>query len=254
MSERMSSCEEARAVLWPLDRPREVREGERAARAHLDECSACRAFFERDASISRALRAHDLETRPPDALRERVLAAVRRETPRRPSFGSRRRGGWRTIPWVAAAAVAGLTFGLSRSGTTSPNMYAQDFLSRAVEADAVVGPDAQAVSSFFMRELGVPIAPVSLASAPMSRAMICLIDGERAALVEYEVDGYTLAHYRVPRVDGRVARAAAPTMSEENGVCVYRWTDERFQHALVSDMPEARLLAVARSAFDATAP
>lgn len=118
----------------------------------------------------------------------------------------------------------------------------------------MLAPDVQAVSSFFMRELGVPIAPVSLASAPVSRAMICLIDGKRAALVEYEVEGFTLAHYRVPRVSGSRTRASASGMSEENGVCVYRWVDERFQHALVSDMPEDRFLAVARDGFDATSP
>jgi hypothetical protein len=240
-------------MLWPLDRPRGVREGEEEARAHLKECPGCRVFFEHDASISRALRAHDLETRPPEEFRARVVEAIAGEAVRPPV---RRLAGasWlRTIPWVAAAAVAGVMFGLSRAAPPAGDMYAQDFLSRAVEADAVLTPDDAAVSAFFMRELGVPVAPVTVTSAPMSRAMICLIDGARAALVEYEMEGYTLAHYRVPRQQGDIA-TAKPGMSEENGVCVYRWSDEMFQNALVSDMPEERLLDVVRTEFGAAAP
>lgn len=245
----MSRCDEVRERLWPLDRPRGVREGEEEARAHLEECSGCRAFFEHDASISRALRAHDLETRPPDEFRARVVEAIEREAMRTPVRRLARAPWLRTIPWVAAAAVAGVMFGMSRAAPPG-NTYAQDFLSRAVEADAVLTPDDAAVSAFFMRELGVPVPPVTVTSAPMSRAMICLIDGARAALVEYEMEGYTLAHYRVPRPDGDIS-PARPGMSEENGVCVYRWSDERFQHALVSDMPEERLLDVARTEFAA---
>jgi anti-sigma factor RsiW len=144
-------------------------------------------------------------------------------------------------------------FGLSRPSSDMEGAYAQDFLSRAVEADAVEGPDVQAVSAFFMRELGVPVAPIVLASSPMSRAMICLIDGERAAMVEYEMDGYTLAHYRVPLQDGRMP-GRSPAVTDENGVCVYRWSDGRFEHALVSDMPEDRLLAIAEANFRSTSP
>jgi hypothetical protein len=127
--------------------------------------------------------------------------------------------------------------------------YAQDFLSRAVEADVVEQPDERAVSAFFMRELGVSVTPVSLPDSPVNRAMICLIDGKRAAMVEYAMEGYTLAHYRVPQPEGRIPGGGAPSIAGENGVCVYRWADARFEHALVSDMPEDRLIAVARANF-----
>jgi anti-sigma factor RsiW len=251
MRDPMSSCDEVREMLWPLDRPRGVLEGEEEARVHLDSCSACRAFFERDASITRALRAHDLEARPPEEFRARVAEAIESERPLVRRLPPAR---WlRNVPWIAAAAVAGMLFGISRAGPPPGDMYAQDFLSRAIDANAVLTPDDDVVSAFFMRELGVPVAPVTVASAPMIRATICLIDGARAALVEYEMDGHTLAHYRVPRADGDIA-PERPGMSEENGVCVYRWTDERFQHALVSDMPEERLFDVARTGFRAAAP
>lgn len=204
--------------------------------------------------VSRALKAHDLETSAPDGMRTRVAASLATEdrpaTPRRSGVGRV----MRSLPWVAAAAVAGLMFGLSWPSASEEGTYAQDFLSRAVEADAVDHPDVQAVTAFFMRELGVPVPPVVLATSPMSRAMICLIDGERAAMVEYETDGYTLAHYRVPLKDGRMPSGGSPSVVEEDGVCVVRWADERFEHALVSDMPEDRLISLAETDFAASSP
>ncbi|MDH3732348.1 MAG: hypothetical protein OEU54_02395 [Gemmatimonadota bacterium] len=250
----MSHCDEVRETLWPLDRPRGVVAGEAEARSHLDECPACRAFFERDAMISRALKSYDLEAPAPSDLRSRVASSLGAESASGWVVRSRRFAWLRVAPWAAAAAVVGLAVGLMRPGPAVEGAYAQDFLSRAVEADAMDKPDASAVSAFFMRELGVSAPPVVLASAPMSRAMICLIDGERAAMVEYDMSGYTVAHYRVPRTTGILPRAREPSMVDENGVCVYRWTDDRFEHALVSDMPDDRLVEVALASFVSSTP
>ena len=152
---------------------------------------------------------------------------------------------------AAAAILIGLVAGLAWSGSSGEGsgVYAQYFLSRAVEEDALETGDVRALTAFFRREMGVPVEPVQLASTPPSRAMICLIDGRRAAMVEYEIEGYTLAHYQIP-LEGRRPRASAGLrMSEENGVCVYRWSDGRFEHALVSDMPAARLRQIAETGF-----
>jgi len=256
----MDRCNEIRELLWPLDRPREVVAGEAEAREHLEGCEQCSAFFERDAMISDVLRARGVATTAPREVRERVFDALARER----TFGShvpgraaRRRGiAVRTLPWAASvvAAVGGLAIGLSRPVPNADKAYAQDFLSRAVEADAVEMPDAQAVSAFFMRELGVSITPVVLGEAPMSEAMVCLIDGQRAAMMEYEIDGYTLAHYQVPLTEGRDAGLRTSGLAEEDGVCVYRWSDGGFQHALVSDMPGERLQSIAESRFVTPTP
>lgn len=254
----MDKCDEIRELLWPMDRPREVVEGEEEALAHLEDCGECRAFFERDALISEVLRVEGVSARAPVDVRERVFDALARERALVPQpYRAGRRGiAVRALPWAATAvaAVGGLALGLSRSGPGVDVAYAQDFLSRAVEADAVEMPDIQAVSALFMSELGVPVTPVVLREAPMSRAMICLIDGRRAAMVEYEMNGYTLAHYRVPLDEGRSSRPKTPGLSEEGGVCVYRWSDGRFQHALVSDMPGDRLQAIAEASFTRLTP
>jgi len=256
----MDRCNEIRELLWPLDRPREVVIGEAEAREHLEECERCSAFFERDAMISDVLRTRGVAATAPLDVRERVFDALARErTSGRHAPGRTARGrgiAARVLPWAASvvAAAGGLAIGLSRPAPDADEAYAQDFLSRAVQEDAVEMPDAQGVSAFFRRELGVSITPVVLDEAPISQAMVCLIDGQRAAMIEYEIDGYTLAHYQVPVTEGRDAAPNTQGLADEDGVCVYRWSDGRFQHALVSDMPGDRLQAIAETRFATPTP
>ncbi|MDX1395367.1 MAG: hypothetical protein R3195_13345 [Gemmatimonadota bacterium] len=252
----MTSCDETRRTLWPLDRPREAAEDEAEAREHLDACPACRAFFARDAAVSRAIAARGIPVAAPEALRLRLRELLASSPAPGAATAARRRPratrqAVRALPWVAAAVFAGLAVGLARTDSNLEGMYAQDFVARTVETPAVQQPDVQAVSAYFMRELGVSVAPVVLDASPLRRATICVIDGKRAALVEYEIDGYAVAHYRVPMTGAGPRRPRAPGATDENGVCVYRWSDTRFEHALVSTMPEDRLVALAEASFHA---
>lgn len=263
------TCEEARAALWPWDRPRPHTETETAALEHVEGCAACRAFFRRDLAVARAVRACGFEERAPRELRERVYAALARER----AFGdgerafgdgerafgdgerSARAGGkWRGR--VAAAvgallvllAVGGLVLALRPEPVQ--DAYVEDFVGRAVEETVVETPDPSRMSRFFMREMGLSLFPVSLEGGSPSRAMICLIRGRRAAMVEYEIEGYTVAHYRLPASETR-ARGRGVRLFSERGLSVARWEDGAFEHALVSDLPMERLAGVARREFAA---
>jgi len=72
------TCERVREVLWPLDRPRRHVPEEEAARDHLTRCDDCRAFFLRDAEVSRMLRriGVGLEIEPTSGLRVSVARAL----------------------------------------------------------------------------------------------------------------------------------------------------------------------------------
>ena len=250
----MFACDEVRELLWPMDRPREYVEGEDEARLHLDRCPACQAFFRRDAAITKALQRGGIQVHAPQALRERVFDALAREralgpgpraAPSSPAWLSR------LVPVGAAAALV-LVVGIGLLGTRGDGgeeAYVQDFLSRAVEADVVEFPEPQAVTAFFMRELGVHVQPVAIEEGRMSRAMICLIKGERAAMVEYEIAGRTIAHYLLPVGGEGVMRASDVQFASEAGVQVVSWSDGRFEHALVSDLSESDLTDLARSRF-----
>lgn len=74
--------------------------------------------------------------------------------------------------------------------------------------------------------------------------MICLIRGRRAAIVEYEVEGHTIAHYRLP-VSRAVRRERAVRLFTGRGLSVARWEDGAFENALVSDLPMERLASLA---------
>lgn len=75
--------------------------------------------------------------------------------------------------------------------------------------------------------------------------MICIIHGERAAMVEYRVDGHAVAHYRLPEERGRSGDARIRTV-RRGGVAIARWSDGSFEHALVSGLSEERHLEIAR--------
>jgi anti-sigma factor RsiW len=250
-------------MLWPLDRPRVHVEGEAAAQEHLRVCSACRAFFERDAALTRVLQRADFETKAPLQLRERVFDALARE---RALWGADRGQGGRPRSFALAMGAAllvallgaGVAWGVMTRDDASRAMIAfvDDYAGRAVEELSVEKPDPDSVGRFFMRELGVSIIPVTANGTTINRAMICLIQGERAAMVEYDVDGTTVAHYRVPRAGGKRVpeRSLFPAdlrSDAARGIQVVRWTDDDFEHALVSSLPEADLTSLASLRFAA---
>jgi hypothetical protein len=245
----MLTCDEARRLLWPLDGPRESVEGEGGARAHLEACEACRLFFHRDALIARGLRARGLAVPAPTALRARVIDALARE----PAIGRRRGIGW--APWLAAAAsIAAVSLAVFRGPAPSVDAaYARAFMSRAAASPVVDGPDPAAVTAFFMAEFGTDLPAVVPERSEITRALVCLVAGRRAAMVEYALSGHTLAHYRIPLEPGGAATSDRATMADEDGLCVFRWNDGRFEQALVSDMPPAELEALAQLHF-AVAP
>ena len=257
------SCETARPLLWPLDGPRLWRDGEDDARDHLRACAECEDFFRRDAALARALRTHGVAARAPQELRERVFEAVALErgrtggggaSPSARAAGDRpRRESWLDwMPLAAAVALMAIPLGLHVAGDDRPeNAYVHDFLNRALEESTVVPTAPQEVSSFFRRELGVGIEPVQPPGARLRRAMICLIRGQRAAMVEYELDGHTVAHYRRPLRSTPGGGTAEPRVVSEGGLTVVRWRDEAFEHAVIGDLSRARVVALATGSFAA---
>jgi anti-sigma factor RsiW len=147
-----------------------------------------------------------------------------------------------------------------RSGSPD-TAYVQDFLGRAAEEVVLDLPDAGSVTAFFAREMGIRVQPIALRAGRMNRAMICVIDGERAAMVEYEIDGRTVAHYLTPIVDpedvgvedagGRDTGPFDVQAASEAGIQVVSWSDGRFDHAVVSDLPETDLTDLVRARFTA---
>lgn len=245
----MIGCEKARERLWPLGEPRDAAGEEAEARAHLEGCADCRAFFARDAILTRVLRRQDLEVSAPPGLRARVIADLAGR-PSGDEVRPRSRPAPRLLPWLAAAAGLVLAaLAILRSGPGVEEAFARDYLSHHTEEVEVATPDVAEISAFFAQELGVPIRPVLAADLALRQAVICPIDERRAAVVEYRIEGGTLAHYRIP-AEGRAPIRPVKT-STEDGVCIVHWSDGEFLHALVADIAEPALEAIAVRQFAA---
>ena len=250
------TCERVREVLWPLDRPRRHVQEEQAARDHLTRCDDCRAFFLRDAEVSRLLRriADGLEIKATPGLRvsvARALAVTRRLSAAGESgtavvaipeadLPSSSRG--RRAEVVAAAAALLLLLGgqilASRyGGTTDTARFAADFVRTAAVEFSEPGLDVRQVGGFYEREIGRNIVPVALHQAPVTRATVCDLDGDLGSMIEYDLGGTRLVHYRIPldadRAESPLAGAPA-SVSSKRGVQVAHWADSDFEHALVS--------------------
>lgn len=255
-------CDDAQRALWPLEGPREDSRETSRAQAHLDGCDRCQLFFERDRVVGELLHRLRREVRAPVRLRERVTDALALERVRRRDEAALPVGGRGVRRWwgpvgvmlsAAAALVLGLVLG-SPSGQpvelTRPAHFANDYLRLAIQEE-VTSPtvDSATVTAFFLRELGRGLAPVPVPAASVTRAMVCLLDGRRGAMVEYDLGGTRMAHYRVPRpVSGR-EEAREPEVSVEMGLAVVRWTESEYEHALVGPIEPAQLRQLAQARF-----
>ncbi len=242
----MSKCDEVRELLWPLDAPRAVVEGEAEARAHLEDCTDCASFFKRDAALTRAL-AVDLVTSTPEGLRARIADALDQE-PQLTRHGGLSR---RVVPWLAAAAaITIVALGALRSPGRSLDLaYVDAYLIPHPHAAELDAPTSDQAYEFFMAELGTAITPALASTEPVRGARICAIQGQPSAVVDYDLGGHKVAHYRRPArsrsLDEKVHSQTA------NGVCVVRWSDGQYDHALVADIPEDELIVVAQQQFAA---
>ncbi len=264
-------CERVREILWPLDRPRSHVPDEEAARDHLTRCDDCRAFFLRDAEVSRLLHrlGEGMEIEPTPGLRlsvARSLAVTHRlgvagdrgaaviEIPvaeRPPGF----RGGRAEL--VAAAAALLLLLGgqflASRYGVSpDTSRFTADFVRTAAVDFDRPGLDVRQIGGFYERELGRNIVPVALDEAPVTRATVCDLSGDLGSMIEYDLGGTRLVHYRIPLDASRVDSpevGASVSVNSKRGVQVAHWAGGGFEHALVSRAPGDYLAWLAENRF-----
>jgi anti-sigma factor RsiW len=259
----MVDCVEARRILWPADGLRVGDAEVEAALAHAEVCVSCSDFLEEDRRVARLIRDSVPRVRAPRELRERLYTALARERagPRAsPEVGRRVRRPWA----VAAVLVAGLALGLAGSwlagGSRRAPMasaFAEDYLRRVVEQDELLTADRQQIASFFARELGVATPPPTVPEFELQRATICLMNGRRGGVVEYESRGRQLSYYIIPHagkatvessgVDASTIEGGSsePGLSSERGLGVATWWDNGHQHALVGNLPAEELKRLA---------
>jgi anti-sigma factor RsiW len=241
-------------VLWPPDQPRLAEAEVLEARSHVQECSACESYFEQDRALLDAYQRASQE-RAPRALRERVFDSLARERAKglaieHPRVLPRR---WALV--VAASLVGLLAGGFAVSvlgGPEAPRdggLFAEDYLRRAVAEEKIVSSDIAEVTRFLTRELGRPIQPLQVAGLSVTSAEVCLIEGRRGAMIQYVEDGHQISHYLIPK-EGTRGRdpEPAPMWGSQGGPALITWATPEIEQALVGEVSEDHLIALARAA------
>lgn len=265
------SCERVREVLWPLDRPRRHVPDEEYARDHLTRCDACRGFFLRDAEVARLLRriGEGIAVTPTPGLRMAVARALAEPrgsagVPDGPAavievpVRRRRFTGWRAE--VSAVAIGLLLFAggqviASRyGGGPDAGRFAADYVRTAAVDFAQPGLEIRQIADFYERQLGRHIEPVALHQAPVTRATVCDLRGDLGSMIEYDLGGTRLVHYRIPLDSsrGRPPGSGGVRIDSRSGVQVAHWTDGEFEQALVSEASADYLRWLAENRFSRT--
>ena len=258
------NCCQAREGLWPPEQPRLAGADVVAARAHVEGCADCRAFFGQDRALLDAYHRLRGGCAPRD-VRERVFEALARErvmaaggagpsTEPAPAASTAWRGWRRTLAGVAVAggvAVAAAAVGLvpTLSGRAAPpEAFVHDYMRRAVGQDFLESSDPVEVRRFATRELGIVFEPMVLPGMDIERAEICLLDGRRGVVVVYGDGSASVSHYVMPAegVKPKGPRLDDGARGTGERMPVVTWTTAGLDQALVGDVDAESLLWLAR--------
>lgn len=243
-------CEQVLERLWPPTEPGGLETPELvAAREHLEGCTACQAFLCRDENLGRRLRELDAvgSASLPEACRVELQQLLKSDSvdseadSEVTSIQSRRRirrPAWTEVA-AAAAAIAliagGLTISRSIEAPLTDGAFTTDFIHTALPGTASGDVAPTQVAAFYAEQFGERMDPARLLDARVTRVTVCEVQGNRGAMVEYELGGERLVYYQLP-LDGRRAPSHLHT-GQVGRLNVARWGDDRSEHVLVSSLP-----------------
>jgi anti-sigma factor RsiW len=239
-------CGRARRVLWPDAAPRQATPDVLEALAHLDQCETCRSFFREMKALARVVRSSAPRPEAPPAVRERLFRHLARTRARQASLVT-----WTRAPLAAAAGVilaATLWWGWrARAGDADPiAAFAADH-DRAPVAARIASAEPAAVQSWLEARLPFTIHVPVLPDTRLNGGRLCLMHGEQGAVLELEHAGHAVSYYVVPMKESAdQGWGEALRQGSHGGYRVVAWQEGDLMHALVSDLPQPALTALAR--------
>lgn len=250
-------CKEARSILWPADLLRVGDDEVCEALEHAETCPSCHAFLDEDRRMAELIRDRVRRIQAPQELRERLFTALAREragsTPRPGRLRRARAVG--ALVLVYTVAVGGLGLWLADRGGSRPSpavSFSHDYLRRVVEERTLKTQDRERIADFFDRELGMRMKPPQVPDFQIDRAFICMLNGERGGVVEYQQGDRQLSYYVIPVKPERRPGAAVAhwdlhvqpvsdvgrgtyALASARGLAVATWRDVEHEHALVGN-------------------
>jgi len=247
-------CEQALETLWPPTESGRFESPElTAAREHVEQCTACQAFLCRDDNLGKRLRELDTvgSASLSEACRAKLQQLLKSDSVDSEAYSEvtfiqlRRRIRWPawTEGIAAAAAIVliagGLAISRSIGAPLTDGAFTTDFIRTELPGLESGGVTPTQVAAFYAKQFGERMDPARLLDAHVTRVTVCVVQGNRGAMVEYELGGERLVYYQLP-LDGR--RAPSHLHSGQVGeLNVARWGDDRSEHVLVSSLPVENL-------------
>lgn len=247
----MKPCGRTRRLLWPEADPSASATEIARARAHAAECGSCRRFMDEMQSLAQGLRALGSDETAPPEVRQRVHARLAdARAARRPRIAGRRRAAL----WLATAvaSVAGLAFwfarvGVETSGTRVIGAVVEDHL-RTLHQQAIESSEPAVVERWVAEHVPLAVRVPKLPEALLEGARVCHLNGARGAVIRYRVDDKPVSYYIMPESPGVRDQSGDTSFRAEAqaGYTVIAWRSDGLLHALVGDLPRARLARLAQ--------
>lgn len=239
------ACARARLVLWPGQGPRPASPDVLAAQEHVAACAACSAFFAEQATLGAVVRQAD-RGHAPEALRRRVLAMARGD--RRPARLKLALGAAAAVVIVAGAVAIWRPTGSGSGGGAVPERTILALLTaehqRLVAGGGISSGDAAEVTRWFAGRVDFALHIPEFAGGALRGGRLCMADGHRGAIVEYEYEGQVVSYFVLPlAVRGAPAELRHATQA---GYRVVWWVQDGLLHGVVGSLPADRLEQLAR--------
>lgn len=248
-------CGTARRLLWPGTGPQAVTGAVEEADAHLRACEACRHFLADQAALADEIQSLAPKPVAPAAFRERVFDRLARERVHQPAR-------WGQVVRAAglmlgAAALLAISVWLMRpepddvAWRQQLAAVAEDHV-RTAHDESIASTDAATVQQWLSGRVAFAVHIPMMPDAAFEGARLCYLDGRRGAVLRYQVDGREMSYYIMPAGPSNLPPPAPERFlrGAESGYQVVAWHDAGLVHALVGNLPEARLLQLARACVD----
>lgn len=244
-------CGTARRLLWPGAGPQAVTVAVGEAEAHLRACEACRHFLADQRALADEIQRLAPGPVAPAAMRERVFDRLARERVHQPAR-------WGQVGRAAglmlgAAAILAISVWVMRSEPADVAWQqqlvavAEDHV-RSAHEESIASTDAQTVQQWLSGRVAFAVHIPMVPDAAFEGARLCYLDGRRGAVLRYQVDGREVSYYIMPAGPSNLPPPTPERFlrGAESGYQVVAWHDAGLVHALVGNLPEARLIQLAR--------
>lgn len=248
-------CGTARRIGWPDSSPRVLDDDGEAAAQHIGECAACRAFVEDMKEIASRLSTSSESVTAPREVRERIFSTLSRMRSGISGAAPRSNPSLRQYAIISAAAVlliAGSVWRVTSARpaeTTIVSLLADDHR-RAFQADGITSENVSVVTQWLSNRVAFAVHPAIFTNGHLVGARLTEVKGQRGAVLAYRIDGQPVSYYILPASDDAKSNPiiGEPTIRlfQWKGFHVAAWEEPGLTQALVGDLPQARLVVLAR--------